>query len=296
MIRRDRRSTPVRRLVVMGESNAYGMCAGDPANEWVQTLADCLRRFQGEPVQVFNNAIPANVISPDAPGYEPGDAYRTAPSALERFEQDMIAYTPDLAIYAYGLNDSRCGHSVASFVAAYRTIVARTRAALPDSLIVLVGPYWNLQYDAGTWAQPQYQDWGFGKFGLSGDELVTAYNREIASLADEFDALFVDVYHLLEGATWLLNADACHFHDAGHAIIGFKVFSEIATHCSFATSRSKEIENRLQLNIWNTGGTQALPHVVTTWRIADRWERQFSPEDRPWDIGRARTPSGGDAP
>src|SRR5512137_1337292 len=121
MIRRDLRAKPVSRLVVMGESNAYGMCAGDPANEWVQTLAGCLRRFQGEPVRVFNNAIPANVLSPDAPGYEAGDCYRTAPAALERFEQDMIAYVPDMAVFAYGLNDSRCGQTVDRFMAAYRT-------------------------------------------------------------------------------------------------------------------------------------------------------------------------------
>ena len=41
-------------------------------------------------------------------------------------------------------------------MAAYRTIVGRTRAALPDTLIVLVGPYWNLQYNAEMWATPKY--------------------------------------------------------------------------------------------------------------------------------------------
>ena len=193
MIRNDLRAEPVRRLVVMGESNAYGMCASEPANEWVQVLANGIRRFQAEPVRVFNNAIPANVISPDAPGYEQG-RFGTWPSAIERFERDMIAYKPDMAVYAYGLNDSRCGHAVESFMAAYRTIVGRTREALPDALIVLVGPYWNLQYDAEMWATPKYRNWIFGKFDRAGDDLVTAYNREIAALAEEFGGLFVDVY------------------------------------------------------------------------------------------------------
>jgi lysophospholipase L1-like esterase len=270
MIRRDLRAKPVSRLVVMGESNAYGMCAGDPANEWVQTLAGCLRRFQGEPVRVFNNAIPANVLSPDAPGYEMGDYYRTAPSALERYEQDMIAYAPDMAVFAYGLNDSRCGQGVDRFTAAYRTIVRRTRHALPDALIVLVGPYWNLQYDAQTWADPIYRD-RFGKFNLPGDELVLAYNVEIAKLAAEFDALFVDVYHMLEGATWLLNADGCHFNDVGQAIIGIRVFCEVVAHCSFAAAKSQAMEEQLHLTIWNTGGTEALPHVISTWRAIQSW-------------------------
>ena len=70
MIRRDYRADPVRRLVVMGESNAYGMSASSPKNEWVQVLAEGIREFQQESVRLFNNAIPANVISPDAPGSE----------------------------------------------------------------------------------------------------------------------------------------------------------------------------------------------------------------------------------
>ncbi len=33
MLRKDYRSAPVRRIVVLGESNAYGMCASAPENE-----------------------------------------------------------------------------------------------------------------------------------------------------------------------------------------------------------------------------------------------------------------------
>jgi hypothetical protein len=56
--RNDKRSKPVRRLVVMGESNGYGMSASSPKNEWVQVLGECIREFQDEAVRVFNNAIP----------------------------------------------------------------------------------------------------------------------------------------------------------------------------------------------------------------------------------------------
>ncbi len=270
MIRCDLRTEPIRRLVVMGESNAYGMCAGDPANEWVQVLANCIRRFQTEPVRVFNNAIPANVMSPDAPGYEQG-RLGTWPSALERFERDMIAFTPDMAVYAYGLNDSRCGHPIESFMAAYRKIVTRTREAFPGALIVLVGPYWNLQYDAATWSTPKYRNWVFGKFDRAGDDLVKAYNTEIARLANEFGALFVDVYGMLEGATWLLNADACHFIDIGQAMIGYRVFCEVAARCSFLAAKSKEMEEKLHLSVWNTGGTEGLPKVVANCRKPVGW-------------------------
>ena len=83
MPKRDYRSEPVRRLVVLGESNAFGMCASEPRNQWVQVLANLIRDFQDEPVHVFNSSIPANVISTNSPGY--GDFGEEArPCALER--------------------------------------------------------------------------------------------------------------------------------------------------------------------------------------------------------------------
>lgn len=256
----------------MGESNAYGMSATSSRNEWVQVLGDHVRDFQDGPVRVFNNAIPSNVISPDAPGYISGDTYSTAPSAIERFETDMIAYNPDMAVYAYGLNDSRCGHDVASFMAAYRTIVSTTREKLPDALVVLIGPYWNLQYDSETWARPEYQSWT-GKFDRPGDDIVLAYNKAIAELALETGCLFINVYRTLEGASWLLTSDACHFNDIGQRIIGLVAFCEIATHCSFLSYSSRRAASELNSAFWNTGGTDALPHVVQTWRQADTWSR-----------------------
>jgi len=51
-LRKDIRSKPIQRLVVMGESNAYGMAAGDPSNEWVQSLAGLIRRFQDSPLLI----------------------------------------------------------------------------------------------------------------------------------------------------------------------------------------------------------------------------------------------------
>ena len=272
-LRIDLRSKPVQRLVVMGESNAYGMAAGDPSNEWVQNLANLIRRFQDSPLRVFNNAIPSNVISPAAPGYNPDRAYSTAPSAIERYENDMISYRPDLAVYAYGLNDSRCGHPLNSFMQAYREIVVNTIKKLPDALTVLVGPYWNVQYNAQAWEDPKYAKLKVGKFNLPGDALVTSYNKAIAAMASETGALFIDLYSLLEGAMWLLNADACHFNDVGQSLIGMKVFLEVAARCSFLSLKSKRMEEELNLSIRNTGGTEALPHVIDAWRKVDTWKK-----------------------
>ena len=272
MIRNDMRSEPVRRMVVMGESNAYGMSASSPCNEWVQVLGDCIRNFQDAPLRVFNNSIPSNVISPDAPGYVEGNIYKTAPSAIERYEEDMLAYNPDMAVYAYGLNDSRCGHTLESFMHTYRIIVSKTREKLPGVLVVLVGPYWNLQYDAEAWAKGKFKD-RKSRFDLPGDELVSAYNRSIEELASDVGAVFTDVYHVLEGATWLLTSDACHFNDIGQRVIGLAVFCRLAARCSFLSRTSRKMEMELKSGITNTGGTNALPHVIQTWRKVDNWKK-----------------------
>ena len=60
-------------------------------------------------------------------------------------------------------------------------MVRGTRQALPEALIVLVGPYWNLQYDAGAWEDPDRRR-DFGKFGLPGDDLVLVIPDDYARL------------------------------------------------------------------------------------------------------------------
>lgn len=273
MPKRDYRAEPVGRLVVMGESNGYGMCAGDPLNEWVQTLAFLLRRFQDEPLRVFNNSIPSNVISPRAPGYSRENRNGTAPSAVERFEEDMIAYRPDMAVYAYGLNDSRCGHALESFIEDFETVVAETRRQLPESLIVLVGPYWNTQYDAELWSRPEYAGMRDGVFGVGGDELVLGYNAGIAALAQRHGALFSDVYTATENALWLIHPDTCHFNDVGQWLIGQTVFATVAANCSFIAAKSDRGAREGGFSIPTTGGTNGLPHVVEHWRKIETWRK-----------------------
>jgi lysophospholipase L1-like esterase len=267
-VRRDYRRDPVRRLVVMGESNAYGMTASDSANEWVQVVAAGIRRHQDGHLAVHNNSIPANVISPDAPGYEPFRGfYGVSPSAIERFQTDMIDWHPDLSVYAYGLNDSRCGHSTNSFLTAYEKIIRATREALPEALIVLVGPYWNPQYKEALWSDPAFdahRDF-FGVFNRGGDRLVNEYREGIRGLADRHGCLYIDVYPVLEGALWLVHADGCHFTDAGQTVIGSLVFASIAANCSFLSVKSTQTYLNGGFAVRNTGGTNGLAHVVACW-------------------------------
>jgi len=140
-------------------------------------------------------------------------------------------------------------------------------------LLVLVGPYWNPQYDAELWAGPEYDETrvGFGVFNRPGDDLVLAYNAGIAELAARHEALFVDVYHAAEGATWLIHADACHYSDVGQWFLGQTVFGVLAANCSFLSLKSRQDAEQAGFRIPTTGGTQALPPVIQTWRQPPAW-------------------------
>jgi hypothetical protein len=256
----------------MGESNAYGMCATDPQNEWVQVVAGLIRRHQDGYLRVFNNSIPANVVSPAAPGYVPfSGAYAMAPAAIERFERDMLSKQPDAAIYAYGLNDARCGHAAQSFLEDYEAIIARTRDELPDSLIVLVGPYWNPQFEQELWDQARFDGARFiyGAFAIGGDALVLEYASGISVLASRYGALFVNVYTQLRGAMWLIHPDACHYTDVGQNVLGNMVFMAMAANCSFLSRKSQTAVEQGGFDTRDTGGTNGLPTVVNTWRYLE---------------------------
>ena len=80
-------------------------------------------------------------------------------------------------------------------------------------------------------------------------------------------------YKILEGASWLVTKDDCHFNDVGQRLIGMTVFSQIAQHCSFIAHASNEMERELNSSVRNTGGTNALPHVIDTWRKPDAWPK-----------------------
>lgn len=263
----DFRSKPVNKMVVMGESNAFGMCASDPRNEWVQTIANLIRDFQDAPLHVLNNSIPANVISPRSPGHatlpEVGK-----PSALERYESDIIAHDPDLVIIAYGLNDSRCGNPVASFIEDLEKIISDT-VKKTNALVALLSPYWNTQYNETIWEsldpKPEWATGDYKIFAQTGRELVWAYVVQINKLAGKYGCLFVDLFTQTENCTWLLHDDHCHYNDLGQRVLGHIVFNAIACSCSFVTEKSGRLAREGNFDITNTGGTQAMSRMIKGW-------------------------------
>jgi lysophospholipase L1-like esterase len=266
-MKKDYRSKPIGRLVAMGESNAFGMCSSDPRNEWVQTVANLIRDFQDEPIHVLNNSIPANVISTRSPGH----AFLPdigKPSAIERYEEDLIAQKPDLALIAYGLNDSRCGNPLEAFIEDLEIIVSGVQEKT-DALIVLAGPYWNTQYDEEMWdsldPKPEWAIDEYRVFAKTGRELVWSYVVGMGELAEKYGCVFVDLFTQTEGCYWLLHDDHCHYNDVGQKVLGLIVFNAIASSCSFIGGKSRRIADAGGFDTSNTGGTRGMSRMIEGW-------------------------------
>ena len=229
---------PFRRMVVLGDSIAYGMCAGEPRHEWPQVAASLLRDFQPEELIVLDRALPAGVISPRCPGY----AESAKPSLIERYRRHCIDLRPDLVIIAEGVNDMRSGMPLQEYLADLEQIVCDIRDQT-EALIVLVGIY-HRTYGVGANDPAVYPTWSRWT-----NETAAAFNDAIRTVAASFDAPFVDALRIMGGADWLLHVDACHLNDLGHVLVGNAVFEAIArSHRSVADSTYRSIRQQRHLH------------------------------------------------
>lgn len=95
-----------------------------------------LGEFQGQKLEVINQGIGSNVLTPLCPSYQ----LSTRPSALERVEEEVIRLNPDLLLISYGLNDSRGGTHVELFRKEYQKLIDCLRRKI-NPLIVLLNTY-----------------------------------------------------------------------------------------------------------------------------------------------------------
>jgi lysophospholipase L1-like esterase len=218
----DVRSEPVRRIVALGESTTWGYSVSKKEKCWVSQVARMLEEFQGSAIELINQGIGSNVLTPECPAYE----FSAKPSALERADGDLIALAPDMVFLSYGLNDSRGGTPVAVFRRAYQELIDRIRAAL-DTTIVLVNTYYMhevLYSHCEHWEESDY-------------ELTEVFNLAIAQLAERNGLILADVYAAEVGVDWIVDEDHCHPNDLGHRLIANRVFEAIARSCSFVARR-----------------------------------------------------------
>lgn len=244
-------------MVVLGDSIAYGMCARLPEHEWAQVVAGWLRCFQDGELEVLNRGLPAEVISPCAPGY----AESCRPSLIERYRRHGIDLAPDLVIIAEGLNDMRSGMCIQDYMADLARIIADIREET-GALVVVVGIYHQI-FGAGAndpAALPTWTQWT--------PDTAVVYNRAVQQVAEAGGALFVDAHAVMGGADWTLNPDCCHPNDLGHVLIGNAIFQSIATHCSGIGRKTLAEIDRHQVSSANTGGTDSDDEIQTIWQAA----------------------------
>lgn len=218
----DMRSEPIRRVVALGESSTWGYSVSSKDQCWVNQVVRMLMEFQGRDIELINQGIGSNVLTPECPVYE----HSAKPSALERVDGELIAYAPDMVFLSYGLNDSRGGTPTEVFRKAYQQLIDHIRAKIAP-IIVLVNTYYmhEVLYDnCKNWEQSNY-------------DVTDVYNVIIRQLAEANGLILADIYAAEVGVDWIIDLDHCHPNDLGHRLIANRVFEAIVRHCSFVACR-----------------------------------------------------------
>jgi len=221
----DWKSEEIRRLVVMGESTVEGggWLPDAKSQRWADVLARLIEQAQGGPITYVNAGIGANAISPRSPGYESS----RKPSALERYQKDVIAHRPDCFVVCYGLNDMRAAMDAREFAEDLTTLVREVKAACQPLTVLttvyhMTGWKWYALYDKGS------------------SELTRVYNDVIREVAEAQGCLVADVWAGEGGADWLIHDDGVHANRVGNLVIAHRVFEVLAQHCRGLSRRAQE--------------------------------------------------------
>jgi lysophospholipase L1-like esterase len=203
-------------MVILGESTVEGGgWLSSPGERFADIVAKLINECQSEPMEYINKGIGANAISTRSPGYESS----AKPSAMERYEDDVIAHNPDLFLLCYGLNDMRAAMPLDDFIDDMRTIILDVRGACAP-LIVLTTIY----YMNGWKSYPPYDKGSV--------ELTEKHNAAIKQLGEDEDCLVSDVWEAEAFADWAINPDGVHANKVGNLLVGNRVFEAIANNCS----------------------------------------------------------------
>jgi lysophospholipase L1-like esterase len=214
---RDRRPEPVKRMIALGESTTWGYSVSNKQLCWVSRLHETLESFQGSPIEVINQAIGSNVITPKCPVWE----HSRTPAAIDRLDEDVIEHNPDLLLLSYGLNDSRGGTSLSDFREAYDQLIERVRAKIDPTIVILTTYFIREEkFHKQHWDKSNY-------------EVTMQFNDVIHQIARDHDLILADVWRTECGVDWIIDLDSVHPNDLGHFMIANCVFEAIARNCSF---------------------------------------------------------------
>ena len=212
---KDMKDTAFEKALYLGDSITYGFGA---SVSWAKLVSDMIAQHQGADITWENKAVSASVLTPLCPAYDQS----VKPAANERIATDIGSDPADLIFVAYGVNDLRGGTSLEDFVSEYADYLTEIRDLCGDDAVLVLLNVFGMDPSGYNWNG----DWGKGTPEMHGQ-----YNAAIRMLAEEFDALFVDVYSDEASADWLLT-DGLHPNDLGQQVIANKVFDVLAANCS----------------------------------------------------------------
>jgi lysophospholipase L1-like esterase len=145
----------------------------------------------------------------------------------------VFEHRPDLLIVSYGLNDARGGTPLAQFAEDLSILVGRVRDNCAP-LIVLPGPYFMTDFSVGG------QVWSHADL-----RLFEQFNRQIASVADTLDCLFVDLLAGYDRTPWLVHHDGVHANDLGHLVVAHRIFEKLLQNCSGLARNTQALEESI---------------------------------------------------
>jgi len=202
------------KIVGFGDSITLGAKASQDQYNWLSVMAQLFTLFYPSDVEVVNQGVGDNTISPRTTNYEEA----TKPSALERVEDDGVALQPNVVLVCFGLNDMRFGTPVEIFTEDLEKVLNKIRVALPDATVFLTNVFHMTGWD-------RYEPRNRGSIGLT-----KQYNQAIDALGKKHGIPVADVSSAMGFRDHLIHEDGVHGNDLAHRLIGNKVFETIALH------------------------------------------------------------------
>ncbi len=231
-LKRDYRDQPFRVAVAFGASITAGGEATTPELGWVSLLTSLINESQIEPIKMYNNGIGANVISPRSAHYSESNK----PSAMERYQDHVIAYHPDLVLMAgdFGTNSARGGTPLAQFLEDERQMILDIKKQTGALVVVS-----NLTF---LTAFERYAP--FNQADLSA---LIGFNSGLKQMALECDSLYADVFAAQDMASWTVDPkDGVHLNNLGHRLVANRIFEVLGQNCSCLSQKAMMLRKAME--------------------------------------------------
>lgn len=200
------------KVIGFGDSITLGAKARNHEYSWLGVLESQLSLFLDQPLEVINQGVGDNTISPRTTNYEES----TKPSALERVVTDVIDLQPDMVLASWGLNDMRFGTPVSIFKEDLEKVIIQLQEHIQNAQLVLTTVYHMTGFD-------RYPPRDQGSVSLTKE-----YNEAINDLAQQYNIPLADVWKAMDTKDHLIHEDGVHGNELGHRIIGNTIFETIA--------------------------------------------------------------------